>query len=405
MKIGIIREGKTPPDKRVPLTPSQCNRLLAQYPDLQIAVQPSPIRAFSNEEYERVGITLQEDLSDCEVLFGVKEVPYEMLIPNKTYLFFSHTYKQQPYNRGLLQEILKKKIRLIDYEMLKEPGGKRLLGFGRYAGIVGTYNAFRAWGEMHGTYHLKPAHDCHDRREMEAELIKVDLPPNTKIILTGAGRVAGGAMEILSAARITQVFPKEFVTETFKETVYTQLDVRHYYKRKDGAPFTRHEFYKDPAGSESNFLAYAKYADIYIPCHFWSEKSPYIFTREDARHPDFNIKLVSDISCDIDGPVASTLRPSTIADPFYGYDPQSESETALGAEGSIGVSAVDNLPCELPRDASEDFGNELIKNVMPHFFNGDARGILDHASETNLQGELTEHFAYLQDYVNGETSQ
>lgn len=402
MKIGIIREGKTPPDKRVPLTPSQCNRLLAQYPELRLAVQPSPIRAFTDEEYERVGIALQEDLSDCDVLMGVKEVPFEMLIPNKTYLFFSHTYKLQPYNLGLLQEILKKKIRLIDYEMLKAPEGKRLLGFGRYAGIVGAYNAFRAWGEMTGTYHLKAAHDCHDRREMEAELIKIELPKHTKIILTGAGRVAGGAMEILSAARVTQVFPKEFVEEDFKETVFTQLDVRHYFKRKDGAPFTRHEFYAHPEGAESNFMQYAKHADIYIPCHFWSEKSPFIFTREDARHPDFNIKLVSDISCDIDGPVASTLRPSTIAAPFYGYDPKGESETELGAKGSIGVSAVDNLPCELPRDASEDFGNELIKNVMPHFFNGDPQAILERASETTLNGELSPHFAYLSDYVAGK---
>ncbi len=404
MKFGIIREGKNPPDKRVPLSPQQCKLLMTQYPGLELLVQPSDIRAFKDEEYEAMGIPLQEDLGACSVLLGVKEVPLDMLIPGKTYLFFSHTYKLQPYNRTLLQEILRKKIRLIDYEMLKEDGGKRLLGFGRYAGIVGAYNAFRAWGEMMNTYQLKPAHQCHDRKEMESELIKVKVPDDLKIALTGAGRVAGGAMEVLSALRLKHVFPSEYIEETFPEPVFTQLDVRQYFKRKDGQAFSRQEFYQDPEDFESNFLPYARHTDIYIPCHFWSERSPFIFSREDARHEAFNIKLVSDISCDIDGPVASTLRPSTIEDPFYGYDPVTEKETPFETAGSIGVSAVDNLPCELPRDASEDFGNELIKNVMPHFFNGDAERILERASETDLQGKLTTPFSYLQDYVDGKTA-
>ena len=198
---------------------------------------------------------------------------------------------------------------------------------------------------------------------------------------------------------MTQVFPEEYLAEDFPEPVYTQLDVRHYFERTDGGDFARQDFYKKPDGYQSAFMPYARQTDIYIPCHFWSDKSPLIFTREDAKAEDFRIKLVSDISCDIDGPVASTLRPSTIADPFYGYDPLSESEVEIGAPNSIGVSAVDNLPCELPKDASEDFGNELIKNVIPHFFNGDVDGILDRASETTLDGKLSPHFAYLADYV------
>lgn len=401
LKFGIIREGKTPPDKRVPLTPRQCKVLLETYPGLEIKVQPSPIRAFKDEEYAAQGIKLQEDLSDCDVLLGVKEVPEDMLIPNKTYLFFSHTYKKQPYNRDLLRAILDSKVSLIDYEMLKEETGRRLLGFGRYAGIVGAYNAMRAWGEMTGDYHLKPAHECDDRREMEGELIKVKLPRQTKIALTGAGRVAGGAMEILSALRITQVFPKEYVNEDFKEPVFAQLDVRQYFEREDGREFSRHEFYKSAEGYRSRFMRYARISDIYIPCHFWSNKSPYIFTREDAKSSEFRIKLVSDVSCDIDGPVASTIRPSTIADPFYGYDPAAEKEVPFGTLNSIGVVAVDNLPCELPKDASEDFGNELMKNVIPHFFNGDKEDILDRATETTLDGRLSPHFSYLQDYVAG----
>lgn len=401
MKFGIIKEGKVPVDHRVPLTPEQCRILKETYSDLEIAVQPSGIRAFKDEEYQAQNIALQEDLSDCDVLLGVKEVPVKMLIPQKIYLFFSHTYKKQDYNRDLLRAILNKKITLIDYEMLKEPSGRRVLGFGRYAGIVGAYNAFRAWGELKKTYALKPAHECKDRRELESELAKVQLPDDFKIAMTGAGKVAAGAMEILSALKITQVFPEEFLEDAFQgEPIFTQLDVRHYFKRKDGTDFTRKEFFRNSEGYESNFLAYAKTTDLFIACHYWSEKSPYIFTREDVRHSDFNIKLISDISADIDGPIASTIRPSTIEEPFYGYDPKNEKEVAFGTTGSIAVSAVDNLPCELPRDASEDFGNELVKKVIPQFFNGDKNQILENASETNSKGELTEPYLYLSDYVN-----
>ena len=401
MKFGIIREGKVPIDKRVPLTPRQCAFLLKTYPDLEIKVESSEIRAFTDQEYLDQGVDVADDISDCDVLLGVKEVPLDELIHEKTYLFFSHTYKKQPYNRTLLQEILKRKIQLIDYEVLKDIHGTRLLGFGRYAGIVGAYNAFRAWGDLTGDYMLKPAHKCHDRSEMEAEMVKVKLHENTRIALTGAGRVAGGVLEILSALRITQVFPKEYINLDFQEPVYTQLDVTDYYQREDARDFERHHFYKDPLGYESAFMKYARLTDIYIPAHFWSDRSPHIFSRQDTRDPKFRIKLVSDISCDIDGPIASTIRPSTIEDPFYGFDPHQEEEVPFGTHRSIGVSAVDNLPCELPRDASEDFGNELIKNVIPHFFNGDPDGILVNASQTSLEGELTPQFSYLENYVKG----
>lgn len=400
MKFGVIREGKTPPDKRVPLSPSQCKELIDLYPDLDLVVQPSDIRAFKDSRYSDLSVVLQEDLSDCDVLFGVKEVPMEMLIPHKTYLFFSHTYKFQPYNSKLLRAILDKNIRLIDYEMLKNTRGIRILGFGRYAGVVGAYNAFRAWGEMTKEFSLKPANLCEDRKEMEGELSKVKFAENIKIVLTGSGRVGRGAEEIMKVLGFQKVAPSDFINETYVNPVYTQLEVSDYFKHPDGRAFENSDFYKDSNGYESDFMKYAEVAQIYIPCHFWSDKSPFIFTREDAKQSDFNIKLVSDISCDIDGPVASTLEPSTIADPFYGYDPVLEKVVEIGSPNSIGVSAVDNLPCELPKDASEDFGAELIKNVIPHFFNGDPDKILDRASETDLEGELTSHFSYLRDYVN-----
>ncbi len=401
IKIGIIREGKNPPDKRVPFTPAQCRALKDQYPQLDITVQPSKIRCFHDEEYEIKGIRVDEDLSDCEYLFGVKEVPVDMLIPNKTYFFFSHTFKKQSYNRDLLRAILEKKIRLVDYEVLTAASGKRLVGFGRYAGVVGAYNALLAYGKKTNRYALEPAHACADRREMEGELSKISLPKHFRLAMTGGGRVAGGGIEVLKAAGIRQVASQEFIEGKFDDPVFTQLLVQDYVKRKDGKSFNNKEFYENPADFESNFMNYAGRMDVYVACHYWDSQVPFIFTRDDARNPIFNIRVVADISCDIDGPVATTLRPSTIADPLYGYDPYLEREVDFMANNAVGVMAVDNLPCELPKDASEDFGSELIKNVVPALFEEDPTNIIGRASETDLKGNLTEEFSYLEDYVLG----
>lgn len=400
-KIGIIREGKTPPDKRVPLTPTQCKQLMAKYSDLEILVETSPIRAFKDEDYEKKGVKVVTDLSDCSILMGVKEVPFDMLIPNKTYFFFSHTYKKQPYNRDLLRTILDKKIRLIDYEVLTAENGSRLIGFGRYAGIVGAYNALLAAGKKFERYELKPAHQCEDKKEVERELKKIDLPMGFKTVITGKGRVAGGAMEILDSAGIRKVSPKDFLEENFSEPVYAQLGVQDYNKTKDGSEFKKTEFYKFPERFDSDFLKYAKVSDMYISCHYWDSSAPFIFTREDAKKGSFNLQVVADISCDIDGPVASTLEPSTIADPLYGYDPAEEVVTDFMDESAIGVMAVDNLPCELPKDASEDFGEELIKNVLPELLEKENSSVIRRATQTNSEGKLTPEFEYLQDFVEG----
>jgi hypothetical protein len=400
-KIGIISEGKTPPDKRVPLTPAQCAEIARKYPNLEIVVQPSPIRAFPDSDYSDLGIALQEDLSDCDLIMGVKEVPIDMLIPKKTYMFFSHTFKEQPYNRPLLRAILEKKISLIDYEVLTTDSGTRIIGFGRYAGIVGCYNAFMAYGAKSGRYSLKPAHECFDRKEVEAELKKVSLPDDFRLALTGNGRVAHGALEILSLLDIKKVTPAAYLKQGFESPVFTQLKVQDYNAKPDGSAFTNSEFYEHPERFVSNFMRFARCTDVYIPCHYWDHDAPFIFTREDAKSPDFRIQLIADISCDIDGPVASTIRPSTIADPLYGYDPQTESEVDFMDPKAIGVMAVDNLPCELPRDASEDFGRELVKNVLPELLREEKSSVIARARQTDLHGNLTETFSYLKDYVDG----
>lgn len=401
MKIGIIREGKTPPDKRVPFTPQQCKEIIEKYPQVDLVVQKSPIRAFTDEEYAKEGISLVDNLDDVDVVFGVKEVNLSDLLDNKTFFFFSHTIKEQAYNRKLLQLILEKNIRLIDYETLTNYRGARLVGFGRYAGIVGCYNAFLAYGKRSEAYELKAAHLCEDRKEMEAELPKIKLPKNFKIALTGLGRVAGGAKEILSLMNVKEVSPQEFLEKDFNEAVYTQLSVLEYFKKKEGGVFERSEVYKHPDRFLSNFYTYARVADMYIPCHFWDSNGPKIFSVEEMQSPDFKIRTIADISCDIADPIPSTIRPSTIADPIYEFDRFDLQEVNQSSSETITVMAVDNLPCELPKDASYSFGKELINNILPHLIDEENKELIERATIAK-EGKLTSNYSYLQSFVENK---
>ncbi|MFN0729755.1 NAD(P)-dependent oxidoreductase [Polaribacter gochangensis] len=399
MKFGIIKERKDPPDRRVVFSPEKLQEFQKTYPKATIKIERSDIRVFSDADYEKAGFEVVKDISDCDVLLGVKEVPIEFLIPNKKYFFFSHTIKKQPYNRDLLLAILEKNIELYDHETIVKENGARLIGFGRYAGIVGAYNGFRAFGLKKETFNLPKAEALVDQKNLIEELNKIKLP-NLKVLLTGSGKVAHGAKEMLDAMRIKKISVESYLNDTFNEPVYCLIDVLDYNKRKDGKVLNRKDFYKHPENYESNFMRFAKVTDYFIAGHFFGDGSPYLFTREDAKSNDFNIKLVADISCDIDGPVASTLRASTIADPIYGYNPQTESEVDYKDENAIVVMAVDNLPCELPNDASVGFGELFLKNVIPAFYNDDKNGILARAKMTE-NGKLTARFSYLQDYVDG----
>lgn len=401
-KIGIIREGKVPPDQRVPLSPDQCLRVMEEYPNVELVVQSSPIRAFKDKEYSDLGVPIVDSVEDCDIVMGVKEVNIEDLIPNKQFFFFSHTFKKQPYNRDLLQAVIDNKIKLTDYEVLTDKNGLRIIGFGRYAGIVGCYNGFRTYGLKHDLYDLKPANKCDDRKEMESELSKVKLPSNTKIVLTGFGRVGHGALEIINLLPIKEVTPEEFKNEEFGEPVFTHLNFSDYLEREDGKEFDRDAFFESGQGHRSTFNQYLSETDMYIACHYWESSSPYFFTREDLKKENLRLSVVADISCDIDGPVASTIRPSTIADPIYGYHPAQEKEVDFKDPDAIAVMAVDNLPCELPKDASKDFGNELIKHVLPALFGEDPHKIIERGSQTTKEGELSADFKYLEDYLAGK---
>jgi len=400
MKIGILREGKTPPDKRVALSPEQCVQVQNQYPDLDLVVQPSPIRRFVDSKYTDLGVVMQEDLADCDVIIGVKEVPEKDLIANKTYFYFSHTIKEQPYNRSLLLKMLSLNIRMIDYETLTNANGKRLIGFGRYAGIVGCYNGFLAQGKRTQSYDLKPANLCDDRKEMESELTKIKLEP-IKIVLTGSGRVGNGIIELINLIGIKEVSKEQFLNESFDQAVYVQLNTLDYNIRIDGSASSKSDFYANPHLYKSDFLKYANVAEMFIAGHYYSADSPYLFTREQAKLSSFNIKTVADVSCDIDGPVACTIAPSTIANPIYGYNPLTELIDDITKPDVITVMAVDNLPCELPKDASEDFGAEMIKHILPCLLTEDPTNIIERATICE-NGKLTKHYKYLSNYVLGK---
>ena len=401
MKIGIIREGKVPPDSRVPLTPEQC-AFLNKSEKVQIVVQPSPNRCFDDESYQKAGISLREDLTDCDILMGVKEVPIEQLIPHKTYFFFSHTIKKQSYNRNLLLAILERNIRLLDYEVLTNEKGQRLIAFGKFAGMVGAHNGVMTYGNRTDKFNLKRMKDCHDYAEAKTIYKKLDMPP-MKIVLTGTGRVANGAAQVLKDMDIEKIAPEDFLENEFQHAVFTQLDCVDYATHKNGNTFDLQDFFQNPQNYESIFTPYIHASDLMINGIYWDNKAPAFFTKEEMKQSDFRIKVIADVTCDI-APVASipsTLRASTIANPVFGYDPIGEAEAIPHQANVIDMMTIDNLPNELPRDASQAFGEQFIEHIFQELLEQKEGGVIERASVTE-NGDLGKHFEYLRDYMEGK---
>jgi saccharopine dehydrogenase (NAD+, L-lysine-forming) len=400
ISIGLIREGKVPPDKRVAFTPLQVLEIQQLYNNIKLHIQKSDIRCFKDEEYQALQISVEENVSHCDILMGVKEVPIDQLIEGKTYLLFSHTIKKQAYNRNLLRAILEKNIRLIDYEVIKDKLGNRVVAFGRYAGIVGAYNGLWTYGKKYNAFTIRRANECFDVNDLKLELRKVKLPP-IKIILTGAGRVGKGAMETLDSAGIRKVKVHDFLHKSFNEPVYVQLSSGDYHVRKEGGTFHRDEFHKHPERYRSIFQKFTTVSDLLLAGAYWNPNAPVLFTREEMQSKDFKISIIADITCDIEGSIPSTLRASTIAAPLYDYNPHTgKEEPACSSEEFITVMAVDNLPCELPRSASEEFGQDLINHVIPLLANEEEDDMITRATVT-LNGKLTDNFKYLEQYVLG----
>ena len=396
MKIGIIKEYKSPPDKRVVFSPVKCVETLQKFPQVEFFIEKSDIRCFSDSEYLEMGLKVVTDLSNCDVLIGVKEVPIEKLIDNKKYFFFSHTIKKQPYNKKLLQQIIKKNIELFDHETIVDNNNNRLIGFGYYAGVIGAYNGLRAYGLKNHTFSIPKAIDLKDRQEFNSILKSLSIP-DMKILLTGKGRVGSGTKEVLDFLKIKEVSAHDFINETYSESVYVNIDVLDY-NYSDLIENTVSNFYNYPEKFRSTFSKFLSVSDIYFAGHYHNPKAPKLITLDDIKNPDFSVQVIADISCDIDGPIASTIRPSTIENPTYGFHKEKLVECDFLDENALAVMAVDNLPCELPRDSSEMFGEMFLKYVIPSFFNNDQENILKNSKITS-EGSLTDRFSYLSDYI------
>ncbi|MGB0839527.1 MAG: NAD(P)-dependent oxidoreductase [Chitinophagales bacterium] len=400
IKIGVIREGKTPPDFRVPLPPQHCYDLLQQYSNtLSIAVQPSPSRCFKDREYADLGIVLQEDLSDCDILLGVKEVPKNHLIPEKKYLFFSHTIKKQAYNRALLNSILQKNIELIDYETLRWENGKRIIGFGVYAGIVGAHNGLLVYGKRSGHFDLPEACKTKDLATLQESYKKINLPP-IKIVITGNGRVAQGSLETIRAMGIREVTKTSFLKETFAEAVFVYLKNDDLYRRKADGAYDKQEFYNTPQKYESVFAPYTKVTDLLIHGIYWNPNAPQLFSKADMRLADFKIEAIADISCDIEGSIPATLKATKIGDMVMGYDPVNEKEMDPYQPTGVDIMSIDNLPNELPRDASVGFGKMMQETIIPELLK--ANSAIISGARITKNGHLCKRYGYLQNYVDGK---
>lgn len=397
LTIGLIREGKIPADSRVALTPAQCKWLQKNFTDIKVMVQPSGSRCYSDKEYELAGVEVKDDLSECHLLLGIKEVPVHMLIPGKTYLFFSHTKKLQPHNRKLLQAIIEKKITLIDYECLEHADGTRIIGFGFFAGIVGAHNGIMAYGNRSGLYSLQRVSSVNSFQKLIHTYFGLKLP-NIKIAVTGSGRVAHGVLEIMNLLGIHEVEPDEYIGRSFDYPVYVHLKGADLYIHKETGKYNRDDFHQHPAHYDCTFKNYLADTDILINGIYWDKEVPRLFELEDIGKQDFRIQTIADITDDAHGSVPCNLGDSTIDDPVYGIDRNSFEKTAPYLPGSIDVMAVGNLPNELPRDASRYFGEQLIKYVLDDIRKGGSETI--RKATIVEQGNLTEAFSYMQDYAH-----
>ena len=398
LRIGLLRERKKLPDERVAFTPQQCAFLKAKYPDIKIIVEPSPTRCFTDASYIAEGIEMSADLSNCDVLLGIKEVPVDHLIPGKTYFFFSHTKKKQPYNQPLMHAFIEKHIRMIDYECLTHADEQRILGFGLYAGIVGAHNGLLTFGKKFGLYELPAAHTVRSYKELLSAYHHLKIP-NIKIVMTGSGKVASGVLDVLTELDIESVEPNDFLTHQYEYPVFTHLKGANIYARKDNSLFHRDDFHANPEAYKCLFSSYVNQADILMNGIYWEQKIARLFEKDDIKRNDWRINVISDITCDVDGSVPINIGSSTIADPVYGIDRTTLQRTApfQNTKDTIDIMAVDNLPNELPCDASQYFGVHLEKYILPELLK-EQSDILKRATICE-NGRLTKKYEYLSDYA------
>ena len=405
--ISIIKEARVD-ENRTPFTPNQIQTLISNFPNMVILVQPSKNRCFKDEDYFKAGAKIEEDISNSDIIFGIKEVEISKLIKNKTYLFFSHTSKIRKdikqttqdkaivYKKELLKEVLKKNITLIDYENIRETSGKgyRYLGFGRFAGIVGCYNTLNLYLKLHKKQLLPRAFEINSYKKIK-ELISQQNFNKLKILLTGRGNVAKGSMEVLTHANIKQISINDYLKKKHDEAVFCNISTREYVERKDGKSFSHQDFVSNPHEYNSKVKDFLVDADMLITGHYWDSKFPKLFYPEQINEFK-NLKIIGDITCDINGSIPTTIRPTSIAKPYYSIDINSMKEISLDDKG-IAVMAVDNLPSELPCESSEEFGENIISEVLPFLINKDD-GRINRAT-TASKGKFCPLFSYLENFI------
>lgn len=396
LTIGLIREGKIPADNRVALTPAQCKWLHKSSSNLKIVVQSSPHRCFTDKEYRSAGVEIAEDMQQCDVLFGIKEVPIDQLIPDKTYLFFSHTKKAQLHNQKLMQAMVEKNITLIDYECLTHDDGQRIIGFGFFAGVVGAHNGMMAYGNRTGAFQLGRVGDVRDYRQLIHTYFGLKLP-KIKIAITGSGRVAHGLLEIMNLLGVNEVEPFDYLHRQYDYPVYVHLKGRDLYERKDDGTYNRDNFHEHPEEYKCSFSPFVKQTDILLNGVYWDKNIPSLFTLDEFRNASFKIQTIADVTNDTGGSIPVNIGDSTIQDPVYGVDKITLQKTAPYLPTSVDVMAVGNLPNELPRDASRYFGEQLIKFVVEDLVKGGSV-ILDRATMLK-KGVLMEEYSYLKEYA------
>jgi len=405
--ISIIKEARVD-EKRTPFVPNQIQTLISNFPNLKILVQPSKNRCFKDEDYFKAGAKIEEDISQSDIIFGVKEVEISKLIENKTYLFFSHTSKIRNdnsqvaqdaaiiYKKTLLREVLKKKVTLIDYENIrdKSKNAYRYLGFGRFAGIVGCYNTLNLYLNLQKKKSLPRAFEINSYKKIQELLSKQNFN-KLKILQTGKGNVAKGSMEVLKHANIKRVSINDYLNKKYNEAVFCNISTREYVERNDGKDYSVQDFASNPHEYKSKVKNYLFDTDMLITGHYWEPKFPKLFYPNQINEFK-NLKIIGDITCDINGGVPTTIRSTTIAKPYYSIDINSMKEIDLGSKG-IAVMAVDNLPSELPNESSEEFGNSIISEVLPYLINQDD-GRINRAT-TASQGKFCPPFSYLKDFI------
>ena len=402
MKIALIKETKIPVDNRVALSPMQAAELNKRYPQHQIVAQRSAIRCFSDEEYAAAGVELVDSVADCDVLFGIKEAQPDGLVEGKHYFYFGHVAKMQAYNRGMLQGMMEKGITFSDYEYLTDDHHQRVCAFGWWAGVVGVYYTLRGWGLRTGAYDLPKPDLRFTLEQLKQNLLSVKLP-KVKMLVTGAGRVSQGAQYILGEIGALRWTEEKFMSEADADgLVYTEGDVDKLVKHREGKAFEWDEFVQNPNAYVSDFARWAKAADLLLCGHFWGPEAPVYLDEELLRNDELRIRMVGDVTCDIMGSIRSTLRSSTHDAPYYDYDRKARGEAApFSGDDHITVMAVDTCPNALAMDTSAYFGQMLTEHVIVPLLEGRESDVIERSTILR-QGEITEPFGYLNEWVNNE---